>query len=229
MSSVASHLPPSPPGGPPASFLPISIEGPQSVSIAESTTERRRPRTGRTRNVLKRPRSSVFLGDEILQRPMRPPSLNPDGTRPWIRGRSWNTFEVSSPAQGLIEVATRLFGGWRQRRNSDPTLQFPPPHTPTHPSALTPTSTPISPLALTLSPESASPLAGAPITLPTHTNTLYAPGPPSYYGHERPRILFYDKDEPYYGFTNFSNHPVKYDQRIYPTSEHLFQSFKVYL
>ena len=44
----------------------------------------------------------------------------------------------------------------------------------------------------------------------------------------RPRaILFYHKHEPHYGFTNFSNHAVKYDGRIYPTSEHLFQSLKV--
>lgn len=40
------------------------------------------------------------------------------------------------------------------------------------------------------------------------------------------RILFYDRQRPYYGFTNFSNHPVKYNGKTYPTSEHLFQSFK---
>jgi hypothetical protein len=40
-------------------------------------------------------------------------------------------------------------------------------------------------------------------------------------------ILFYHKHEPHYGFTNFSNHAVKYDNRVYPTSEHLFQSLKV--
>jgi len=44
----------------------------------------------------------------------------------------------------------------------------------------------------------------------------------------RPRpILFYHKHEPHYGFTNFSNHSVKYEGRVYPTSEHLFQSLKV--
>ena len=41
------------------------------------------------------------------------------------------------------------------------------------------------------------------------------------------RIHFYDKDAPHYGFTNFSPHPVKYLGKVYPTSEHLFQSFKV--
>ena len=44
----------------------------------------------------------------------------------------------------------------------------------------------------------------------------------------RPRpILFYHKHEPHYGFTNFSNHAVKFEDRVYPTSEHLFQSLKV--
>jgi predicted NAD-dependent protein-ADP-ribosyltransferase YbiA (DUF1768 family) len=40
-------------------------------------------------------------------------------------------------------------------------------------------------------------------------------------------ILFYRKRDPYYGFTNFSPHPVLYRGQRYPTSEHLFQSFKV--
>ncbi|KAF9444466.1 DUF1768-domain-containing protein, partial [Macrolepiota fuliginosa MF-IS2] len=42
----------------------------------------------------------------------------------------------------------------------------------------------------------------------------------------RPQILFYHKHDPHYGFTNFSPHPVKYKGKVYPTSEHLFQSFK---
>jgi len=42
----------------------------------------------------------------------------------------------------------------------------------------------------------------------------------------RPKIFFYNKDEPHYGFTNFSPHSVVYEARLYPTSEHLFQSFK---
>jgi len=39
-------------------------------------------------------------------------------------------------------------------------------------------------------------------------------------------IKFYDKDAPYYEFTNFASVPVTYNERIYPTSEHLFQSLK---
>ncbi|KAE9400898.1 DUF1768-domain-containing protein [Gymnopus androsaceus JB14] len=42
----------------------------------------------------------------------------------------------------------------------------------------------------------------------------------------RHQILFYHKAKPYYGFTNFSAHPVIYNGKRYPTSEHLFQSFK---
>jgi hypothetical protein len=43
----------------------------------------------------------------------------------------------------------------------------------------------------------------------------------------RPKILFYHKHAPHYGFTNFSSHPVMFRGKQYPTSEHLFQSFKV--
>ncbi|KAJ7475443.1 hypothetical protein B0H11DRAFT_2033640 [Mycena galericulata] len=42
----------------------------------------------------------------------------------------------------------------------------------------------------------------------------------------RPRILFYHNHDPHYGFTNFSAHPVLYQGKRYPTSEHLFQAFK---
>ncbi|CAL1717321.1 unnamed protein product [Somion occarium] len=43
---------------------------------------------------------------------------------------------------------------------------------------------------------------------------------------QQPPILFYHKHEPHYGFTNFSPHEVIYNGKRYPTSEHLFQSFK---
>ncbi|KAG1746934.1 DUF1768-domain-containing protein [Suillus lakei] len=39
-------------------------------------------------------------------------------------------------------------------------------------------------------------------------------------------IFFYDKYQPFYEFTNFSPHKVQYEGKMYPTSEHLFQSFK---
>ncbi|KAJ3561711.1 hypothetical protein NP233_g10026 [Leucocoprinus birnbaumii] len=43
---------------------------------------------------------------------------------------------------------------------------------------------------------------------------------------QRPRIFFYNKEDPYYSFTNFSPHEVHYKGKPYPTSEHLFQSLK---
>ena len=55
---------------------------------------------------------------------------------------------------------------------------------------------------------------------------IYQRGPQSL-PQTRQRILFYHKNDPYYGFTNFSPHPVLYKGKEYPTSEHLFQSFKV--
>ncbi|THV01268.1 DUF1768-domain-containing protein [Dendrothele bispora CBS 962.96] len=42
----------------------------------------------------------------------------------------------------------------------------------------------------------------------------------------RRKVYFYHKYDPHYSFTNFSPHPVMYEGKIYPTSEHLFQSFK---
>ncbi|EGN95173.1 hypothetical protein SERLA73DRAFT_14892, partial [Serpula lacrymans var. lacrymans S7.3] len=40
------------------------------------------------------------------------------------------------------------------------------------------------------------------------------------------RILFNGSDNPFYDFSNSSPHPVRYEGKTYPTSEHLFQSFK---
>ena len=59
------------------------------------------------------------------------------------------------------------------------------------------------------------------------TNIAAPQGSNSKPSSARTRILFYHKNDPYYGFTNFSPHPVIYKGKKYPTSEHLFQSFKV--
>ncbi|KDQ52777.1 hypothetical protein JAAARDRAFT_40058 [Jaapia argillacea MUCL 33604] len=53
-----------------------------------------------------------------------------------------------------------------------------------------------------------------------------APGTPRSPLSVRPRIYFYHSHDPYYGFTNFSPHAIIYKGKRYPTSEHLFQSFK---
>ncbi|EKM52558.1 uncharacterized protein PHACADRAFT_100714, partial [Phanerochaete carnosa HHB-10118-sp] len=39
-------------------------------------------------------------------------------------------------------------------------------------------------------------------------------------------ILFYDRDQPYYEFTNFAPYAIKYEDKTYPTAEHLFQAHK---
>jgi len=58
-------------------------------------------------------------------------------------------------------------------------------------------------------------------TTPTSTIRGGLPRTPT-----RHRILFYHRQDPHYGFTNFSPHPVVFNGKRYPTSEHLFQSFK---
>jgi hypothetical protein len=67
-------------------------------------------------------------------------------------------------------------------------------------------------------------IKSAPLHLPTNIAQQGSNSKPS---SARARILFYHKSDPYYGFTNFSAHPVIYKGKKYPTSEHLFQSFKV--
>ncbi|KAF8630184.1 hypothetical protein AX15_003063 [Amanita polypyramis BW_CC] len=70
--------------------------------------------------------------------------------------------------------------------------------------------------------------AGISLQIPsTHTPSPFSPiRLSSQRSTERQRVLFYHKHDPYYGFTNFSPHPVVYKGNKYPTSEHLFQSFK---
>jgi len=41
-----------------------------------------------------------------------------------------------------------------------------------------------------------------------------------------PQIHFYHSHRRYYEFTNFSDHPVIFGGKTYPTSQHLYQSFK---
>lgn len=39
-------------------------------------------------------------------------------------------------------------------------------------------------------------------------------------------IKFYEKESPYYYFTNFYHSPFEVNGKIYPTNEHFFQSKK---
>ncbi|GJJ10241.1 hypothetical protein Clacol_004467 [Clathrus columnatus] len=52
------------------------------------------------------------------------------------------------------------------------------------------------------------------------------PRPPGFQVPSRSQISFYERGQPYYEFTNFSDHPIRYDGKDYPTAEHLFQSLK---
>lgn len=65
--------------------------------------------------------------------------------------------------------------------------------------------------------------SSAPSPINDRSQNTLSPGRPTI----RRRIYFYNREDPYYGFTNFSPHEVKYKGKVYPTSEHLFQSFKV--
>jgi len=53
------------------------------------------------------------------------------------------------------------------------------------------------------------------------------PGPLPVSSGQRKEIKFYYKGQPYYEFTNFAPYGVTYKGKRYPTSEHLFQAFKV--
>ena len=67
----------------------------------------------------------------------------------------------------------------------------------------------------------------SPYTMTCETTGPSNTGPPAELPQYRLPIKFYHKHKPYYGFTNFSSHAVNYNGKAYPTSEHLFQSFKV--
>lgn len=56
------------------------------------------------------------------------------------------------------------------------------------------------------------------------SSSSYSPSAP---GGKLRAIYFYESTNPHYGFTNFSAHEVKFQGKVYPTSEHLFQALKV--
>lgn len=141
----------------------------------------------------------------------------------WAYGQRWvNTWWSPGRAQVQVQAQVQVSGQWgvrggtelregRGRRSSDTTR-------------------------LASTPTPATRRVSTPFT--AHSSLPVVPGVTATSGmglrkllrkspNSRPKILFYDKDEPYYGFTNFSPHPVTYRGKSYPTSEHLFQSFKV--
>lgn len=137
----------------------------------------------------------------------------------WAYGKHWvNTWW--SP--GRTQVQAQVSGQWgghggtvlregRGRRSSDTTRL---------PSTPAPATRRVS---IPVAADSSSPvIPGVAIAGGMGLRNLLRKSP-----HNRPKIWFYNKNEPYYGFTNFSPHPVVYRGKKYPTSEHLFQSFKV--
>lgn len=81
-----------------------------------------------------------------------------------------------------------------------------------------PSNSPTTPTTIQRSPSSQSIYAAPTISRRLSTSSQHP--------FKRRIIQFYHRHEPHYGFTNFSNHAVKYLGKIYPTSEHLFQSLK---
>jgi hypothetical protein len=185
--------------GPPTSFRPPDIEDSRRISVVESVGGSR-PKWAY--NVLRRRRSSSPVHNRSSQRPTSYPPLNPDGTRPWAQtvslGWTPGNIEGRAQSQSLIEIATRYMPGGRRRGNSDSVPPF---------------------VILGQEPVSRSSVPPRITTIIPHVSSNNLLG--------RPRILFYSKNRPHYGFTNFSPHPVKYEGKTYPTSEHLFQSLKV--
>ena len=145
----------------------------------------------------------------------------------WAWGRNWANVWWSPGGQGQVQMSShwvQVRGGQiegrghredndhRGRRSSD---------------AKHPTPTP-SPAPRRTSTSSAA----EPPVIPGVTTTRGGMGLRNLlrknpHDSNRKKILFYNKHEPYYCFTNFSPHPVMYRGKRYPTSEHLFQSLKV--
>ena len=189
-------------GNGPSSFHPIKELQRASVAEAPSTSDKRGSHQKRPPRVLKRNRSSSSVGNQSLSS-----FGDSNGSRLWSRSlsRSWTPGNAETNSQPERQsVMTRLLGR-RLRRNSD--------------------STP--PSRFSTGKEPISPLAGSSVIPGVPTDAARIPKSPNNGLQERPRVFFYNRNEPYYGFTNFSSHPVKYDGKMYPTSEHLFQSFKV--
>ncbi|KAF5383215.1 hypothetical protein D9615_004957 [Tricholomella constricta] len=119
--------------------------------------------------------------------------------------RQWPLLAQDCALPGCKVPITGAFGGYCSTAHSDQARRPNVLHKPRQPVA---------------GPSSAQP------------HRLLAPVELRHYSRSAPtspvnRILFYDKNARYYGFTNFSYHPVTYRGNTYPTSEHLFQSFKV--
>ena len=207
----------------PHSFHPIDSHSSQDASSLELKRETRegRPRQS-TSDVKTRSRSSStspdgrFGHDNSLQHRTGFSCVSANGSRTWAPDLTCGLIAENAEINVQFQGQDLIKGGGppatqfvtkvdpRRQRNSV-----------AHPPA--PTSERMS----------VSSLVDSPVIPGAITNSAHVPNRLRKDSYQRPRILFYHKHEPHYGFTNFSDHPVLYQDRRYPTSEHLFQSFKV--
>lgn len=214
---VPSHIPQGP-----HSPYPMNPHSSYNVSDTDLTRDMRGGRSRLpTNDGRKRSRSSSTPPENRYNhnpnRNSQPPpgysQVSADGSRAWAQNQihGWSTGNVEAnvqvQGQGMVQVGmqpgTQFVAqlGPRNRRSSFG-----------HPPGQTLISSPVIP----------------PFAPGVTTNVAHVPNRLRRDSYRRPRILFYHRHEPHYGFTNFSDHPVTYGGKKYPTSEHLFQSFKVW-
>ena len=198
------------------SFHPINPYNPQDASDPELKRGARDDRSRSSTSVVKRrsqsnsiPPNSRLTHDNNLQQKeesrTQAQDLKPE--------RITRNFEVNVQ----VQVSSQIQVGERHGATQSTVKSGPRPRrkSVTYPPVLTPGRM------------STSSLVDRPVIPGITTNVAHVSNRSRKNSCQRLRILFYHKHEPYYGFTNFSAHPVMYEGKMYSTSEHLFQSFKV--
>lgn len=219
--SAPNHFPPSPPSlvhKDPRSFPTIGPRDPQTASDPDPGRETResRPRWS-TSAAKKRSRSSSTPPDkrpvnDDLQPGTRFVRVSADGSRAWAQDmqRGWTTGSVEVGVQVQTQGQIKMGGSPPTQSTTRPEPRHRRNSVGHHPPGRISISSPVD----------------SPVIPGITTSITRAPSRHRRDSYQRPRILFYHKHEPHYGFTNFSDHAVMYEGKVYPTSEHLFQSFK---
>lgn len=155
-------------------------------------------------------RRTVYMASKVPPDQLDPQVMEQFLSVPDVPGQGYPTVPPMHHRTISLQEADRRQGGWEDLApQPSPTCSEPAPdqRKNTRPSLLKKTKP---------KPQFTS---TSPITPTSPQRSPHTPRAPA-------RILFYNKDQPYYGFTNFSTHSVLYNNKSYPTSEHLFQSFK---
>jgi len=159
------------------------------------------------------PTDNRYTHNNNLQQPTGFSPVSADDSRAWAQN------STQDRNTGNVEVTVQVQGQGPMQVDGQPSTQLDSPHhrpnSYAHPPPLAPGRRSIS-----------SPI-DSPVIPRLSTSDARVPNRLRRNSYRRPRILFYHRHEPHYGFTNFSSHPVVYEGKRYPTSEHLFQSFKV--